>query len=206
MAFEQVVADDAVRADLSAGLVREWERLAQPGTWWSGPERVAIARVARQEPTETIPGVAADAAALIGQQPWAIRPGWIESLVAEGLDYPRYVEIVGIVSRLMAVDAVHVALGRDLEPLPEPQLGAPSQESPRGPARIGKTWVPVVGGASITQALSLVPSESEAEADLHGALYLTYGEMGDPDIQRGLHRTQMELVAARTSMNNECFY
>jgi len=30
--------------------------------------------------------------------------------------------------------------------------------------------------------------------------------MGLFDIQRGLHRTQMELVAARLSVLNECFY
>jgi AhpD family alkylhydroperoxidase len=30
--------------------------------------------------------------------------------------------------------------------------------------------------------------------------------MEEPDFQRAMHRTQMELVAARTSQVNECFY
>ncbi len=32
-----------VRDDLVAAHRRAWERLARPGTWWSGAERVAIA-------------------------------------------------------------------------------------------------------------------------------------------------------------------
>ncbi len=46
----------------------------------------------------------------------------------------------------------------------------------------------------------------EAQQHLHGPIYLTYEEMADLDFRRGLHRSQMELVAARTSAINECFY
>ena len=41
---------------------------------------------------------------------------------------------------------------------------------------------------------------------VEAAFYLATGEMGELDVQRGLHRTQMELVAARTSLLNECFF
>jgi len=64
----------------------------------------------------------------------------------------------------------------------------------------------MVGGASIVQALSAVPSEAEAQEDMHGPLYLTYAQMQDLQFVRGLTRPQMELVAARTSALNECFY
>jgi hypothetical protein len=37
-------------------------------------------------------------------------------------------------------------------------------------------------------------------------MYMTLGEMGNSDFRQALHRTQMELVAARTSQINECFY
>ena len=125
--------------------------------------------------------------------------------VAGEIGYPAYVELVGVVSRLSAVDTFHLALGIPLEPLPEPEPGEPSQmEEPL--ARHGAAWVPMVGGASITQALSLVDAESTAQEDLHGPLYLTYEEMAELDFVRGLNRAQMELVAARTSAINECFY
>ena len=41
---------------------------------------------------------------------------------------------------------------------------------------------------------------------LHGPAYLTFQEMGDPAIQKGLSRAQIELVASRTSSINECFF
>jgi len=51
-----------------------------------------------------------------------------------------------------------------------------------------------------------VPAEMEAQRDIHGPLYLSYEQMGLANFQRGLHRSQMELVAATTSALNECFY
>ena len=36
-----------VRAGLDRELKRAWQRLAAPGTWWSGEQRLAIAREAR---------------------------------------------------------------------------------------------------------------------------------------------------------------
>src|SRR2546425_10533749 len=37
----------AVRGDIVASQIRAWQSLAAPGTWWTGPERVAIAREVR---------------------------------------------------------------------------------------------------------------------------------------------------------------
>jgi hypothetical protein len=61
---------------------------------------------------------------------------------------------------------------------------------------------------SIPFSLDLVPAEGWALMEIHGPLYMTPDEMGDPQFNRspGLHRPQMELVAARTSLINECFY
>jgi hypothetical protein len=129
----------------------------------------------------------------------------VESLLADGLDYERYVELLGVVARLVAVDTFSEALGLPLTPLPEPAAGTPSGAVSTG-ARPGKGWVPVVGGTSITQALSLIPSENAELERFHGPMYLTFQEMSDPAIARGLTRPQMELVASRTSAFNECFY
>ncbi len=66
-------------------------------------------------------------------------------------------------------------------------------------------WVPMAPG-SIAYALSLVPHEMAAQEELHGPLYLTYEGMADLEYVNGLTRAQMELVAARVSVINECFY
>ncbi len=121
------------------------------------------------------------------------------------IGYPQYIEITGITGRLAAIDSVHDGVGATRQPLPDPEPGEPSRtEEPL--ARLGAAWVPMVGGASITQALSLVDSESVAQEDLHGPLYLSYEGMAMMDYVGGLNRAQMELVAARTSAINECFY
>src|SRR5437868_14986125 len=41
----------AVRDDLAAAHRRALERIARPGTWWSGAERLAIAAEARHAPS-----------------------------------------------------------------------------------------------------------------------------------------------------------
>ena len=64
----------------------------------------------------------------------------------------------------------------------------------------------MTGPPSIPISLSAVPAEQAALEALHGSAYLTFQQMQDPAYVRGLSRAQMELVAARTSAINECFY
>ena len=122
-----------------------------------------------------------------------------------GVGYERYVELVGIVSRVAATDTFCESLGMEHQPLPEPIGGPPTGDTDTR-AQLGAAWVPMVGGASITQALSLVPAENAELERYHGPMYMTFGQMSDPYFTRALTRPQMELVAARTSAINECFY
>lgn len=202
-----------IREDLRSAFRREWARLALPGTWWSGEERVGIAaevrRAACGQPRggdDLLGGPAVEAARILGVESALATGRWVEGLVEAGLTYPRYVELIGVVARITAVDGFHRALGLALEPLPSPVDGPPARTDPPRRARRGRGFVPMVGGTSIVQALSLVPAELEAQEDLHGPMYLSYEQMGLFDIQLGLHRTQMELVAARLSVRNRCFY
>ena len=64
----------------------------------------------------------------------------------------------------------------------------------------------MVGAAGATSALSAVTAEDRAQEQLHGALYLSYFEMGNFGIEKGLNRPQMELLAARTSLVNDCYF
>lgn len=198
-----------LRADIPALFVREWARLAGPGAFWNGRERVAIAETARgarewSADGAGLPGAAVEAARLLGARPAAADRAWVEA-TQDDLGPGRYVELVGVVSRSAAVDAFHRAVGSQLPSLPEPAAGEPTGELD-GAARPGPAWVPMVGGSSIVQALSLVPAEAAAQEDMHGPLYLTYRQMEDLSFVRGLSRSQMEFVAARTSAVNECFY
>jgi hypothetical protein len=200
----------SIRPDLTRNLTRTFANLAAPGTTWNGEERLAIATEARRarsgEPAAGgLPAEAVEAARTLADRPADARRAWVERLVCGGLGYPRYVELVGIVSRVVAADTFDQALGRAVEPLLHAMPGEPTGDIANG-ARPGKGWVPMVGGTSITQALSLIPAENAELERFHGPMYLTFEEMSQPTIARGLTRPQMELLAARTSAFNECFY
>ncbi|MBT8213011.1 MAG: hypothetical protein KJN71_07680 [Acidimicrobiia bacterium] len=155
------------------------------------------------------PGVSdelVEAAEAIAAAPAQITPEWIGDLVHRGLDLLAYVEVTGIVSRLIAGDTYLRGVGADVHPLSEPVEGDPSGER-MTEAGIDRGWVPTVGPAGAPNALSAVPAENVAQEDLHSALYLSYEGMADLDATiDGLHRTQMELTAARTSFINDCFF
>ena len=211
--FNFASAPVAVRPDLPTAFSRVWRRLAAPGTWWTGAERIAIAAVARagyRDPSTPegydLPAPAVGAAALLAGNPAAVTEAAIAQWKNDGLDAGHYVELIGVVSQVTAIDTFHRALGMALQPLPDPIPGEPSRAQPDPPARKTRAWVPMTGPPSIPISLSAVPAEMAALEDLHGPMYLSYEEMSDPAIQRGLSRAQMELVAARTSAINQCFY
>lgn len=193
-----------------AGIDREWDRLASPGTWWSGAERVALAAVARAArageplPAPDLPAAAVDAAARLSADPH-VDLAWVEDLEERDLEPPAYVEILGVVARLDAVDTFLFGIGAPTRPLPDPRPGEPSR-SPVPGAAINEGFVPTVGTAFAHNALSAVAAEQEAQYDLHGVLYMTMEEMGDLEIVRDLDRAQIEFVAARTSLLNDCFF
>ncbi len=201
-----------VRSDLTSVFRAVWEGTAKPGTWWEGTERVAIASTARaayagKDPESSVLSPAAiEAANVLGRKPSAVTQEMIAGWEADGLTPDRYIELIGIVSRVIAIDTFHRGLEIDLEPLPNAESGTPTGAVPQPAATRTKAWVPMVGPPTIPTSLSAVPAEMDALEPLHGPMYLTYEQMGNPNIQRGLHRSQMELVASRTSAINECFF
>lgn len=191
---------------------RTWRQIAAPGTWWTGPERIAIAQLARNHRRGNatrdplLPEAGNDAVALLAARPAITTQGWVETMVA-ALGLGRYVELVGIVSNVVAVDTVTRLVGCELEPLPDPLPGAPSGES--APARVSKraAWIAMGSPPVPPNVLAAVPEAQRSMIDVTEGLYMTGAEMADPDITiSGLHRTQIELVATTTSHGNECFY
>lgn len=125
---------------------------------------------------------------------------------AEDVGDPMVVEVISIVSMLSAVDGAHRALGADLEPLPEPVEGAPTNEIAEG-LKQRRTHVPMPAGA-INVAFDLLPEIGQVFQASFGPQYMTGLEMAHADYERnpGLNRAQMEIVSSRTSLHNKCFY
>lgn len=192
-------------------ITREFVRLASPGTIWTGAERVAIADDARralagQEPTGLLPPPIEEAARRVAVESAGIRGTDVAGWEAAGLDPFGFVEIIGVISRLAAIDVTAFGLGRSLPALPVALDGQPAREIADN-AKITTGWAPTVGPASAPSALSALPAEHDAMFDFHGVLYASMEQMFDFDLTRnGLSRPQIELVAGRTSHLNECFY
>jgi hypothetical protein len=128
-----------------------------------------------------------------------------------------------VVTAVTGVDYFCRALGMPLLPLPEPMPGAPTHHRPAG-AKSGTAWVAMVApedasGAeadlyppapmipNIVRALSLVPDAVRALVVSTNAHYLPVAEIGNPMARlAALDRLQTELVAARVSALNQCFY
>jgi hypothetical protein len=141
-----------------------------------------------------------------------------------GLSDAEYVEIVGVVSRVTDLDVFARGLGVPLAPLPEPEPGEPSRQRPEAAVQ-ELAWVPTIpnppeGGALadelydghpkpyIVRGMSLVPDELRKHVALEQVQYLPIGKIMIPDYKHheDLTRSQVEIVAARVSALNECFF
>src|SRR5688572_12031501 len=151
---------------LEAAHSRFWRRLAAPGAWLSGAERVAVAREVRRardcdlcrrrqqalspyfvdgahDRDSDLSSVVVDAVHRLVTDASRLKREWLEQSLAAGLTVERYVEIVGTVVALISIDSFCLALGLDEHALPEPLPGEPSRYRPAS-ARQEEAWVPVV--------------------------------------------------------------
>ena len=220
-----------VRDDVLDGLRFAWDRIAAPGTWWTGVERVAIAATARAaEPRplwnrrpgtvddlaatsvsgEVLSPLAVDTVERVATEAASLTRAWCDAVVARLGDAP-YAELVAVAIVAVTADRFCAALGRALEPLPAPHPGDPSRARPTDVDDDG-AWIPMTvpwSGPNVGRALSLVPDDNLLRLGLVGALYA--GALG-ADFgrlvwdHRPLSRPQVELMAARVSVLNECFY
>ena len=159
---------------------RQLDQLAEPGSWGSGAQRLAVAGEVRracydagiqEEPEDGGPpsGVALPDAVRATIRQLAVAPGdFTEDSYEEarngGLSDEEYVELVGIVSRLTDIDVFARGIGVPLRPLPAARGGRPSRTRPRV-ARKEMAWVPTVPN---------LPEGGEEAAEIYGEDYRPY--------------------------------
>ena len=148
-----------IRPDLAQAHRRAWQRIAQPGTWLDGEQRVAVAAEARaarscglcrerraalspsgvqgshQAVSSSLHPALLDAVHRIATDPGRITASTVEKILAEGVSDAEYVEALGVTTQIVSIDAVHRALCLPLEPLPEPVAGTPTRRRPSGAVR-----------------------------------------------------------------------
>lgn len=171
------------------------------------------------EIASTLPAVAIEATHRLTTDAARLSEKAIRELNGAGLTDEAYVEIVSIVSTVMGIDGFCDALGIPLLPLPEVQTGEPSRYRPAEAVDDG-AWVPMIPskGAgeneadlyagrftpNVFRAMSLVPDAVRNLLSLLGAFYVK--DVGNLKARNSLDRCQIELLAARVSALNECFY
>jgi hypothetical protein len=155
---------------------------------------------------------------------------WFDGVIASGTHDVEYVEIVGVIATVVSIDTFCRGVGVPPHPLPEPLPGRPHQRRPRTAHQRGEAWVPMIhpkdvegdldteeektlakswGGilANIRRALSLVPEEAFAWFQLVETQYLPGKWMRDFSREfRAITHAQIELIAGRVSILNQCFY
>lgn len=200
-----------VRDDLTAAYRGLWGHFAAPGPTLTGPERVRFASYVRAVHTGDTPAwidmpeSVLALATMLYTEPRLVGRSTV-SAAARDAGYPVVVEVIALVSMLAAVDGAHRALGARLEPLPVPEPGEPTKVIADGLKQRG-TNIPMAPG-SILSALDLLPDVGRAFRTSSGPQYMTEQDMALPRFERtpGLNRAQIEIVASRTSLLNECFY
>ena len=150
---------------------------------------------------------------------------WFDGIIQQGLSVEQYIEIISTLVHVLSIDEFCRGIGEPLHELPEPLPGKPSLYRPDNIVEHGDgAWVPMLSAVmqpgpesdlwegtiqgNVTRALSLVPDEVRSLNDLLIIHYLDDKEFMDLEKspQGTLSRIQTELVAARVSAFNDCFY
>ncbi len=243
--FDYRLSPLPVRGDLAATQRRAWARLAAPGEWWPGAVRIAIAEETRaaeacgfcrerraalsphaaagtHSRATDLPEALVEVVHRIRTDPGRLTRRFCEEALAGGLGDGEYVETVGVIAAVVAIDSFCDAMGLPRHELPAPAPGEPRRRRPAG-AKDGLAWVPTVApedlteaeagmydglsAANIHRALSLAPAEVAGFFDMDSAHYLRDAQLRDFGAEyRALTHAQIEFLAGRVSAINRCVY
>lgn len=174
-----------VREDLADAYRAYWQTLAEPGNWFSGAQRVAIASEVRNAlncdfcnerkqalSPYKLPGEhfsssdlsqrVVDAVHRVVTDQTRITRAWIEDNAEHGLGEEQYVELVGIVVAVFSIDEFNRALGLAPEALPQAVPGEPDHYRPAQAER-GTGFVPMLSAdGAIGKEADLWPAGSNS--------------------------------------------
>jgi hypothetical protein len=221
--FDYEDAPCPVRPEIRTAHQGFWDRLAGPGGAWTGAQRIAFAREARAawalrseppwlrdlpEPADDVaPARAVSIVRTIAFDVHRIDRDFARAAIA-ALGDAAYVELLAVTVQTIAIDAFALALGVEPRPLPEARGGSPTGGRPEGLGDIG-AYVDCAldfAGPNVGRAMSLAPEDNATFLGLVGSMYAVSDFMEMVWKDRPLSRPQVELVAARVSAVNECFY
>ena len=172
-----------IPAIYAEGHSRYWNKLANPGNWFTGHERVEMAREVRSaldceicderkqalspamvegshSTCTSLPESVIEIVHRVATDPNRLTRRWFDDLIASGLTPEAYIEVLGVTIHVFMIDEFCRAIGHPLHELPEPVHGHPKGHRPAGTLDIG-AWVEV---------LPFRIDASSPEADLSGKI------------------------------------
>ena len=150
---------------------KQFAALGEPGTWYTGAQRLAIAAEARAacctagfQDSDGGSDALRDAAELtpvtrrvtsqLAANPQAFEHPLYQQAIEEGLTDAEWVEIVGLVSRITNFDMFARGIGAEVAPLPAAQPGEPDRQRPDNATEEG-AWVPSIPNGKRGGAIGL---------------------------------------------------
>jgi alkylhydroperoxidase family enzyme len=187
-----------IREALAFEYQRAWQRLAAPGTWWSGADRLAIADETRQaagcalcrqrkhalspytvtghhSSLEVLSAPVIDVVHRLATDAGRLTRKWLSATLDAGLSEEQYVEVVAVVAVIVALDTFDHSLGRPLRPLPLAQPGEPTRHRPAG-AKRDLAWVMTVAPEDLADG-DPDPYTIHGSKNIHRALSLVPQEV-----------------------------
>lgn len=217
---------------LIAGAVEQAaSALAAPGDWLTGAQRLEVWAEARDARTneldrarreaispnavdgahgsgDTLVAEAVEVVHRVASDPGRLSRTWATAIIDE-LGEETYTELVGVTAIATTLDTFsHAALGEEATIPVDSDDGEPSRVRPDEVGDVG-AWVSQstrVGAANVSRSLSLVPRTAGPWIGLVQAMYSRGEQFLQLEWQRALSRPQVELVAARTTAELQCFY
>ena len=226
--------DLAVRQRIRRSHETAIEVFAEPGTWLDSDSRLAILKEARNAGVcplclerknavspyalegnhQVVTNLSADLVEIVHRivtDSGRLTKSWYQRVTNSAVTAEIYVEIVGLVATSIVIDSFGAALGADQAEPPVSQGGKPTLKSNDKVIDVG-AWVPVLdleqtetdldipAAPNIFRAMGLVPKAIEHFFGVMQSQYsLTKYEIS-------LKRSQIEMLAARVSSLNQCFY
>lgn len=160
----------------------------------------------------------------IVSDPGRLSEAWYRRTTSAGLPDESYIELLSVVAITTAVDTFDRAIGAPLRALPEAMPGTPRRRRPGG-AKPGLGWMPMLApedvagddpplyaaagriGGNVHRALSLVPEAMMQFWDMFELMYLPQAAMRDfASEYRAISHAQIEMLAARVAVRNQCAY
>jgi hypothetical protein len=155
-----------VREDFAASHNRYWKRLAAPGCWLTGKQRVDVAKEVRQaqqcsicrrrkealspyqvdgahDVVTTLPEVMVEVIHRVITDPGRLTKTWFDGIIQQGLSEEQYIEIIGTLVFVFSIDEFCRGLDIPLNELPEPVDGEPSGYRPANLSDQG-AWVSLI--------------------------------------------------------------